>query len=153
MLETKNSVQIVICIIAIFKIWFSVLTGSHTIYSHFQGWTTWSHWSQCSSSSGFGIQKRYRNCYSSFACPVGTSQQRICTTAIHGLCQKNFFQYCCNPKQVEIFCRFDDFLAEGLLCGCTLSRKGRSCVMKIVNIIKIPKMEMFVKQMRLDDFV
>ncbi|XP_011437407.3 thrombospondin-1 [Magallana gigas] len=58
--------------------------SSHTIYSHFQGWTTWSHWSQCSSSSGFGIQKRYRNCYSSFACPVGTSQQRICTTAIHG---------------------------------------------------------------------
>eukprot|EP00105_Crassostrea_gigas_P019071 XP_011437408.1 PREDICTED: cell wall protein DAN4-like isoform X2 [Crassostrea gigas] len=58
--------------------------SSHTIYSHFQGWTTWSHWSQCSSSSGFGIQKRYRNCYSSFACPVGTYQQRICTTAIHG---------------------------------------------------------------------
>lgn len=88
--ETKNSVQIVICIIAIFKIDFLFLTGSHTIYSHFQGWTTWSHWSQCSSSSGFGIQKRYRNCYSSFACPVGTYQQRICTTAIHGLCQKNF---------------------------------------------------------------
>lgn len=62
-------------------------------------------------------------------------------------------QHCCNPKQVEIFRRFDDFLAEGLLCGCTLSRKGRSCVMKIVNIIKIPKMEMFVKRMRLDDFV
>lgn len=54
---------------------------------------------------------------------------------------------------MEIFCRFDDFLAEGLLCGCTLSRKARSGVMKIVNIIKIPKMEMFVKQMRLDDFV
>lgn len=54
---------------------------------------------------------------------------------------------------MKIFRRFDDFLAEGLLCGCTLSRKGRSCVMKIAKIIKITKMEMFVKQMRLDDFV
>lgn len=53
---------------------------------------------------------------------------------------------------MEIFRRFDDFLAEGLLCGCTLKRKGRSCVMKIAKIIKITKMEMFVKQMRLDDF-
>lgn len=68
------------------------------------------------------------------------------------VCVRRIFQYCCNPKQVEIFRRFDDFLAEGLLCGCTLSRKGRSCVMKIAKIIKITKMEMFVKQMRLDDF-
>lgn len=78
--------QSVMCLLATNerKICLLILTAGYARSSNFQGWAPWASWSQCSSTSGYGVQTRHRTCHSSSACPVGGNESKICMTAVHG---------------------------------------------------------------------
>lgn len=77
----------VTCLLATYerKICLLILTASYARFSTFYGWAPWGSWSQCSTTSGYGVQTRHRNCHSFSACPVGGDELKICVTAVHGL--------------------------------------------------------------------